>query len=823
MVDLKMQNNQQVVKRGLRNDPESIEYYDQAYPYADSYYGDSVNDSTEKQQIFSILSILKKHWLLIALITILGTSLVIVYEAQKPDIYQASVRVQVNNESNPAASEGGASSIILNQGSDPTYFATQLQILEGPGLLRRVVKNLDLEHNPTFFRPGKDQETTVWQNVLRMFGLYKQPVRSQSAGLSSTDDKLELKTDPTVDLDSQAEALAPYVGYIKRNLEVAPVKDSRTATKETRLIQIGYQHYDPIVATKVVNAIADTYVLQNLEQKVQTNASASDFLQKRVAELQSQIRSGEESLINYAKNNQILSLDANQNTVVQRLSDLNTKLSQAESDRITAEAAYKAALQNPLASTSAETKDARTTGLESQLTTLKQQLAQLKVDYTDAWPEVKKVEKQIAAIEKELQSNRKRSADTQMSTLLQTYRESASRESELRKNFDTQRSAVLSQNEAAINYRIIQQEIDTNKSLLNNLLQRSRETEVVLNGTPNNVHVVDRALVPGSPSSPQRTKNVVLAFFVSLLGGMAIAFGLNWLDDTIRIPITFQAQLGVPIIGMIPQVGHNGGRKRFPARFSAFKNGNGNGSTDDIADSTYSESFDHPLITEAFYQLRTSLLLSTAGGSPKTVLVTSGEPSEGKTITSLNLAKSLAQLGEKVLLVDADLRCPKMHLINSLSNSSGLSTALTAKVLDQLQLDEAIKKGVESNLDIMTSGPRVPDPANLFSSVQMRSLIERLGASYSYIVIDSPPLLYFADSVIISTEVDAVVLVARSDFSSRDVLLRARQKMQDVRGNVVGVVLNDIQLSSFKYYNHTYYKQLIAQEAEPEDGNVLHI
>ncbi|MBX7060254.1 MAG: polysaccharide biosynthesis tyrosine autokinase [Pyrinomonadaceae bacterium] len=819
-----MQNNHQVVRRNSRQEPESIELYDQAYPYADSYYGDSVNESTEKQQLFSVLSILKKHWLLIALITILGTSLVIVYEAQKPDIYQASVRVQVNNESNPAAGEGGASSIILNQGSDPTYFATQLQIMEGPGLLRRVVKNLDLEHNPTFFRPGKDQETTVWQNVLRMFGLYRPPARPQTANAAAADDKLELKTDPTVDLDSQAEALAPYVGYIKRNLEVAPVKDSRTATKETRLIQIGYQHYDPVVATKVVNAIADTYVLQNLEQKVQTNASASDFLQKRVAELQSQIRSGEESLINYAKNNQILSLDANQNTVVQRLSDLNTKLSQAEADRITAEAAYKAALQNPLASTTAETKDARTTGLEAQLITLKQQLAQLKVDYTDAWPEVKKVEKQIAAIENELQTNRKRSADTQMSTLLQTYREAASREGELRKNFDMQRSAVLSQNEAAINYRIIQQEIDTNKSLLNNLLQRSRETEVVLNGTPNNVHVVDRALVPGSPNSPQRTKNVVMAFFVSLLGGMAIAFGLNWLDDTIHVPITFQAQLGVPIIGMIPQVGQNGSRSRLLARFSTSKSGNGNENLDETAaDSTYNESFEHPLITEAFYQLRTSLLLSTAGGSPKTVLVTSGEPSEGKTITSLNLAKSLAQLGESVLLVDADLRCPKMHLINNISNSSGLSTALTAKELDQLQLDEAIKKEIEPNLDIMTSGPRVPDPANLFSSVQMRSLIERLGASYAYIVIDSPPLLYFADSVILSTEVDAVVLVARADFSSRDVLLRARQKMQDVRGNVVGVVLNDIQLNSFKYYNHTYYKQLIAQEVEPTDGNVLHI
>lgn len=823
-----MQNNYQVVKRNPRQDPESIEVFDQDDMYADSYYTDAVNEPTEKQQLFNLLGILKKHWLLIVAITIIGTCLVVVYEAQKPDFYEASVRVQVNNESNPATGEGGTGSIILNQGSDPTYFATQLQILEGAGLIRRVVKNLDLEHNSAFFRPGKDQETTVWQNVLRMFGLYTQPTRAEVATIPNADNKLDLKTDPAVDLDSEAEKLAPYVSYIKRNLEVMPVKDSRTATRETRLIQIEYRHYDPVVAAKVVNTIADAYVLQNLEQKVQTNASASDFLQKRVAELQSQIRTGEESLINYAKSNQILSLDANQNTVVQRLADLNTKLSQAENDRITAEAAYKAALQNPMANASAQTKDARTTGLESQLTVLQQQLAQLKVDYTDAWPEVKKVEKQIAAIEKELQSSRKRSSDTQIAGLLQTYREAATRESELRKNFDAQRTAVLGQNEAAINYRIIQQEIDTNKSLLNNLLQRSRETEVILNGTPNNVHVVDRALVPGTPSGPQRTKNVVIAFLASLLGGFAIAFGLNWLDDTIRIPVSFQAQLGVPVIGMIPQVSQGSGRNRFLPRFLRNRHGNGNGNGNGYSnghgeDPAYNQSFERPLITEAFYQLRTSLLLSTAGGSPKTVLVTSGEPAEGKTITSLNLAKSLAQLGGKALLIDADLRCPKMHLINNVSNNFGLSTLLTAREMDQAQLDQAIKKDSEPNLDILPSGPRVPDPANLFTSVQMKSLLERLGAIYTYIIIDSPPVLYFADSVILSTEVDAVVLVARADFSSRDVLFRARQRMQDVHGNIVGVVLNDIQLNNFKYYNHTYYKQLEAPDAEPEDGNVLHL
>lgn len=813
-----MQSNFQVVRRNPRQDPESIESFEQDDYYSDGYYGGSTQEPSEKQQLFNLLSILRKHWLLIVLTTLLGTFLVIVYEAQKPDFYQASVRVQVNNETNPAAGDGGNGAIILNQGNDPSYFATQLQILEGPGLIRRVVKTLDLEHNPTFFRPGKDQETTVWQNVLRMFGLYRQTPRSQIVTVSGSDNKLELQTDPAANLDNQAEALAPYVGYIKRNLDVSPVKDSRTANKETRLIQIEYQHYDPVVATKVVNALADTYVLQNLEQKVQSNASASDFLQKRVAELQSQIRSGEESLINYAKGHEILSLDESQNTVVQRLSDLNNKLSQAENDRITAEAAYKAALQNPMTSASAETKDARTTGLESQLTSLRQQLEQLKVEYTDAWPEVKKVENQIAAIEKELQTSRKRSADTQIATLLQAYREAASRESELRSNFEVQRNAVLNQNEAAINYRIIQQEIDTNKSLLNSLLQRSRETEVILNGTPNNVHVVDRALVPSSPSGPQRTKNVIIAFFASLLGGMALAFGLNWLDDTIRIPITFQAQLGVPVIGMIPQAGRRSMNSRFLARFSRNKNGNGNGK-----DSTYVESFEKPLIAEAFHQLRTSLLLSTAGGSPKTVLVTSGEPSEGKTITSLNLAKSLAQLGGRVLLVDADLRCPKMHSINDISNSFGLSTLLTVQEVDQELIDKVIKTDVEPNLDILPSGPRVPNPANLFTSVQMRGLIDRFRAVYSYIIIDSPPLLYFADSVILSTQVEAVIIVARADFSSRDVLMRARQKMQDVRGNVVGIVLNDIRLSSFKYYNNVYYKQLEEAEIEEAGESVLHL
>ncbi len=795
--------------RGNHDEIESFLLGDSELNSPYGYYGENPN-ANERRQIFKIFAILRKYWLIILLIPVVVTGSAFVYEAQKQDFYKAEVRIQVNNEVNPAsgATNGGAS-VVFAPTNDPGYFTTQLQILEGSGLLRRVTKTLDLEHNPTYWAPRDGRKFTVWQNVLRMLGLYKVEAAANPESNPKSDNKLSLNTDLTDDLDKETEKLAPYVGTLKDKLTIMPVMDDRTANPQTRLIEMEVIHHDPVLATKIANTIADVYVLQNLEQKVQTNANAGDFLQKRVAELQSQIRVGEERLINYAKSNQILSLDATQNTVVQRLSDLNGKLGQAENDRITAEAAYRAALQNPMLNQSAESRDARTSGLQAQLTTLRQQLDQLKTEYTDEWPAVVSTKRQIENIEKELATTRKRAADTQIAGLEQTYREALARERELRSNFGQQRSEVLTQNEAAIYYRIIQQEIETNKKLLDGLLQTARATEVLLNGTPNNVHIVDRALTPRSPAGPQRSKNVILAFLASLTFAIGLSFLLGWLDDTVRHSEDLEAQVGLPVIGMIP--GASGGfAKRFlPAVFNRERKNQLGQKEYDLV------NFEKPLLREAYHQLRTSLLLSNPGGPAQTILVTSGRPGEGKSITSFNLAKSLAELGSRVLLIDADLRCPQLHAIVGINHHTGLSSLLTAKTVDQEMLDRNIQRDPKSSLFILPAGPNAPNPANLLSSNEMRNLLARLAGQFSYIVIDSPPVLYFADSVILSNNVNGVMLVARANFTSQQIILQAKKMLEDVRAKILGVVLNDIPLSGYKYYPHDYYGQLEA----PANGN----
>ncbi|MEZ5428790.1 MAG: polysaccharide biosynthesis tyrosine autokinase [Pyrinomonadaceae bacterium] len=784
--------------------------------YADGY-SNVAGQSSEKDLIKGFLSTLRRHWFLILSLNLIITALTIVYVAQKPNYYEAEARIQVNAEINPAVgsnSGGPAPIIVSNTGADPAYFATQLQILEGSGLMRRVVKTLDLENNEEFLHPQRTRKMTAWQNVKQLFGFYRPPAPEKDD--KKTEEKnntLSLTKNDYTDSDEQVKKLAPYVNRLRGNLNIQPVQDSRTNVRETRLIDVQFTHQDPEVAAKIANAVSDAYVLQNLEQKIQGNASAGDFLQKRVAELQAEIRQGEERLINYAKYNQVIPLDPEQNTVVQRLGNLNAQLGQAENDRIAAQTAYQAALQNQMWTTTAEGKDAQVVSLESKLNDLRQKLAQLRLEYTDEWPEVKQTKEQITQIENQLKSLRQRASNTQLASLKEKLFEATEREKLLKENFEKQRAEVIRQSEASINYKIIQQEIDTNKSLLNGLLQRTKENEVILTGTPNNVMVLDRALVPNSPSGPERTRSIMLAFFASLGLGIGLAFLMDWFNDTISHAEDIEGSFGLPLLASIPAVPLSFGQKMFRNNLPMLRKKKNKRRVYDL------EVFERPEFLESYMQLGAYLLLSNGGTPPQTVLITSAEEGEGKTLTALNLAASLAKTKGKILIIDADLRCPRIHKIKNLSNKVGLSTLLALNEIDHEAIAQTIQKDPTCNLDILTSGEHSINPGNLLSSREMAKLLEKLSGIYSHILIDSPPVLYFADSAIMSTLVDSVIIIVRDGLSGKEFVLKAKNVLQKVGAKIIGVVLNGVPVGQTNYYKYTHYQ--VNDLAQPNGGDQI--
>jgi succinoglycan biosynthesis transport protein ExoP len=766
-------------------------------------YGVDPNADNEVHLLDYWRAIRKRLWLVLGVVALI-TMLAVVYVARKPDFYEAQARVQVDLEDTGGLVNN--SRPLYGPTDDPIYFNTQLQILVSPGLTRRVVRTLDLEHNPDFFKGDPAQRSSTWQTMLRMVGLGKPPDTT-----AKPPDQLPLTTtvaQATAREDlNEAKRLAPYVNTILSGLKVDPVKEARGYYKETRLIDIRFTHAVPDVTAKVVNAIAETYVFSNLEKRTEANSTTGDFLQKRIAELQQQIRTSEERLVNYAKNNQIISLDPNQNTVVERLAGLNQQLLQAENDRKTAEAAYNAAKAPDAAAALAEDGAKQSNDLETKLIELRQKRAQLLVDATEEAPEVKEVDQQIGELDKQLKDLRSRKSETLLTNLRTRYQQTLAREQSLRKAFEEQRAQTLSQNEAAINYRIIQQEIETNKSLLNGLLQGAKENDVVLAGKPNNISIVDYALTPDSPVGPNRTRTVIAAFFLSIGLGLGLALFLEYLDDTVHSTEEVERVLHLPALAVIPSVGSAARRRKLPGTSGSMvlqKQGNGNGhGNSELLMNVDGRS---PL-AEAYRHLRTSILLSTAGRAPKSLLVTSSLPGEGKTTTAVNTAMSLAQTGASVVIIDADMRRPRLQSIFDMRGQEGLSSILSSEVSEQDML-AMVRHDEESGLSVLTSGPIPPNPAELLGSDQMRRLLAALQANYTHVVVDSPPVSSFTDGVLISTMVDGVLLVVHGGRSSRHIVRRSKQLLNDVGAKIFGVVLNNVNLQSHDYYYYqSYYGQ----------------
>jgi capsular exopolysaccharide synthesis family protein len=649
-------------------------------------------------------------------------------------------------------------------------------------------------------------------------------------------------TDSTlVSPDEIAEAvrLEPYVKLIQRDLGVEPVRESRVTVKDTRLIEISFRHTDPELAAAVVNSIGETFVSANQEKRSGTNRKTSDFLQGRIADLQAQIRSDEVKLVEMQEQQSILKTGDTQTIAMDRLSALNKALLEAENRRKNAEAQYNSVKDDPEAMKAladqqtiqytAERQNsilAFRNSVEKDINTLRANRQRMLVELKEKAPEIVEIDRQIQSLEdsvtkaveknnRELKDFRENTTDSILKNLRTKYLQAKSEEDKIRSAFDKQYAEAQGQNTGAVMLRLLEQNIETNKGFLENLQKQQSSNDVAAQGTDNNIRVQSFAIPPKTPVSPSRTMSVLGALFLSTLFGMGLALFLEYLDDTIRSTEEIENYLQLPALATIPAIDSTIRRKLLLV-------GSGGEESDPSATSELLISADtRSSLAEAYRQLRTSILLSTAGHPPTTLLITSSLPAEGNTTTATNTAISLAQTGAKVLIIDADMRRARLHSIFNLTNGEGLSTLLSSK-LAEAEIAKAIKYDEGTKLHIMTSGPIPPNPAELIGSEQMAKLLKMLQTKFTHVVVDSPPIASFTDGVLIASMVDGVILVVHSGKSSRQIVRRARQFLVDVGAKIVGVVLNNVNLRAQDnyYYYQSYYhgdSYVTSQEEDEEE------
>ncbi len=747
-------------------------------------------DQTNQIDLRDYWRIIVKHRKLIVTFFLVVVTTVAIHSLTMIPVYQSTAQILIER-ANPNVLRAEEMFVIDPTGQD--FYQTQYKILESRALAREVVKRLNLaehpefkgiEEEPGFFSYIKDTKSTIMGKIKGLFKFMK-PSRPEF------DEKEYFETTGSVPgMESHDDSWV--VGAFLGRLNIEP-------TRNSRLVNISFESTYPKLCALVANALVKAYIDWNLSLRLKGQQEASLFLSEQVKETRRKLAATELALQQYREKYGVAIISSrvggksgySQDLSRQKLIHVSTQLLDATNKRIEAEIKYKKALnllKNPEKADSIPevVSSPVIISIKANEIGLLREKAEKSEKFGQKHPIMVALNQEINNLRKQKNQEIKNI----VSSMKTNYEVALSQERTLQNALGLSQNETINRDKIAIQYQVLQQEVDSNRQLYDMLLKRLKETNVFEENRTINIHVVDYAEVPKSPVKPKPKRDILLAVIVGLFMGVGMAFFIEYLDNTVKNPEDLEKFFQLPYLGPIPRYdmkNHDSARAELivlnEPRSSA---------------------------SEAYRTLHTGLLFSTPDHSPRSVLITSSTSREGKTITCANLAVVMAQFGSKVLLLDTDMRKPRLHSIFGVKNEQGMSNLLVG---EGKWKDFRIKTGI-TNLDFIPSGPISPNPAELLGSERMQNLMNEFGKEYDRIVMDSAPVAPVTDPVILSRLVDGVILIIHAGITKRDIIRNGIRQLKDIQAPILGAVLNNIDIGKGSYYYYQDYHSYYAEDGD---------
>ncbi len=739
----------------------------------------------EKIDLRDYLRIILKHrWTIITVFWVIVIT-VTIHSFTATPIYKATTRLIIEKENPNVVS---FQEVMAVDASGTDYYQTQYKIIESRTVARAVIKSLHLDQIEEFVPQARDDfVSSLIRSVKETINAWIDSI----ASLFKTD--AELSPDTSGEYEPDFELVSDFISRIG----VEPIRNSR-------LVDVGFEAKDPVLSAKIVSALAQAYIDQNLETKLKAVQDAAKWLHGRIDEERAKVETAEQALLRYKEKHDIITdftSDVEQVTA-QKLAQLNTQVVEAEAKRVEAETRYKqaqAVVDTPemLGSIPEVLSNELIQQIKAMEIELYKRMSELSKKYGQKHP-------QMLAIESELKTLQKRRADQVgqvIHSLRNEYQVARARENSLKDALARQKKESLELNQKAIEYSVLQREAESAKQMYELLIKRFKETSLTEDMRTGNIRIVDRSEVPRAPIKPKKKLNILLAVILGLVTGTGLAFFFEYLDNTIKTPDDIKRHLNIPYLGAIPE---------FNTDQDEGPDGEINGKVNWELVTVHSPK---STASEAYRGIRTGILFSSAESEPQVVLVSSAGAEEGKTITTANLAVTMARAGSKVLIIDCDLRRPGLHKIFGIERELGVTNILVGNNA----IKDALVQTEVDNLYVIPAGYIPPNPSEILGSKRMTELIETLRKDFKRIIIDSPPVTAVTDATLLGRLADGVILVVRANDKARELVISGLEKFKAVGAHLLGTVLNAVNVGKDSYYYYQYHYYYYGEDGEKKN------